>query len=135
MDIVRRQFCLLEALQRLDERLRALRLEQHNLPQQLRPYEDACAEARQELTRLHQTIEQTERYEGRIEVELQIIADNGAVEGTITTQITRSVTAAEDLTLNERERMWYRMTEAMMKDLDAQLDSTIKQHLYRFILL
>ncbi len=81
------------------------------------------------------TIEQTERYEGRIEVELQIIADNGAVEGTVTAQITRSSTAAEDLTLNEREQMWYRMTESMMKDLDAQLDSTIKQHLYRFILL
>ena len=81
------------------------------------------------------TIDQSERYDGRIEVELQIIADDGTIEGAITTQITRSVTTAEDLTLNERERRWYRMTEDMMKDLDAQLDRTIKQHLFRFILL
>ncbi len=81
------------------------------------------------------TVDQSDRYDGRIEVELQIIADNGAVEGRITTQVTRSLTTPEDLTLNEREQRWYRMTEDMLRDLDAELDHTIKQHLFRFILL
>ncbi|MGQ4809098.1 hypothetical protein NKDENANG_02497 [Candidatus Entotheonellaceae bacterium PAL068K] len=70
MDVVRNQFFLLDALQELDERLRALRVEQHNLPEQLRPYQGACAEARQELTRLHQAIEQTEGRRRALEREL-----------------------------------------------------------------
>lgn len=67
---MRNQFFLLDALQYLDERLRALRFEQHNLPEQLRPYQGACAEARQELTRLHEAIEQTERRRRALDREL-----------------------------------------------------------------
>jgi hypothetical protein len=68
--VVRRQFSLLAELQRLDDRLRALQDEQHNLPQQLRSYELACTEARQELARLRADIEQTERQRRTLEREL-----------------------------------------------------------------
>ena len=67
MDAVRNQFFLLDTLQQLDDRLRTLRLEQHNLPEQLRPYQGTCAEVRQELARLHDAIEHTERQRRALE--------------------------------------------------------------------
>jgi predicted nucleic acid-binding Zn-ribbon protein len=68
---VRDHFLLLRELQHLDDRLHALQVEQHNLPQQLHPYELTCKEMRQELVRVHDDIEDTERQRRVLERDLE----------------------------------------------------------------
>ena len=58
---MRDQFRLLLELQQVDDRLRALALEEQHLPQRLQVYEVACTVARQRLVQQHAAIEQSER--------------------------------------------------------------------------
>jgi len=67
---VRDQFQFLLELQQVDDRLRALALEEQRLPQRLRGYEVACAEARQQLVQLQAAIEQSERQQRTLEREI-----------------------------------------------------------------
>ena len=40
---------------------------------------------------------------------------------------------AEGVSLNDRERVWFEMTEAMMNDLNTSLQRQINQHLRAFV--
>ncbi len=73
------------------------------------------------------TTEQSERYDARLVVEIQIASEADGGESTITVEILRSRTVPENLTLGEREKIWHGMTEKLMRDLDARLDKTIRQ--------
>ncbi|MGF1612281.1 MAG: hypothetical protein ACFCUQ_23020 [Kiloniellales bacterium] len=79
-------------------------------------------------------VEQSERYELHLTVELQVIGDTGLTEGTATVNAMRSVTVPEDITLHQRERVWFRLTEDVMKDLNAQLEKTLPNVLGQFLL-
>jgi hypothetical protein len=57
-------------LQQVDDRLRALALEEQQLPQRLQAYEAACTAARQQLLQQQATIEQSERQQRAFEREL-----------------------------------------------------------------
>jgi predicted nucleic acid-binding Zn-ribbon protein len=65
------QFVRLMELQRLDEQLRALHIEQQQLPQQLQPYETACVAAQQALSQLQESIALSERQRRTLERELE----------------------------------------------------------------
>jgi hypothetical protein len=84
------------------------------------------------MTQIFRT-EQSERYDLHIEVTLDIgnplLAKTGAV--TATTQ--RSQTVAENMTLNEREAVWFEMTESAMRELDKKLEAAIREHLAPFV--
>jgi predicted nucleic acid-binding Zn-ribbon protein len=67
------QFVRLMELQRLDEQLRALHVGQQQLPQQLRPYEAACAAAQAALTHLQEAIALAERQRRTLERELESV--------------------------------------------------------------
>ena len=41
----------------------------------------------------------------------------------------------EDLTLAEREQVWHEMTRKMLDELDAQLDKTIKEAFFAYLIL
>jgi len=71
------------------------------------------------------TNEQSERYDAKIVVELQIL-DGGRTEGTTVAEAVRRVTVPEDITLNDRERVWYRLTEDIMSDLNKELEKVIR---------
>jgi len=81
------------------------------------------------------TVDQSERYELRIVVELQIINDDGRTEGTANAQVERSVTVPEDSKLSEREKVWFKMVEDAMKELDTQLEKTIKTVFFQYVVL
>jgi predicted nucleic acid-binding Zn-ribbon protein len=68
--IVRDQFQLLLPLQHVDDRLRALVLEEQQLPQRLQVYEAACTAVRQQLVQQQAAIEQSERQQRAFEREL-----------------------------------------------------------------
>ncbi|MFQ5774001.1 MAG: hypothetical protein ACE5GS_05755 [Kiloniellaceae bacterium] len=81
------------------------------------------------------TTEPSERYDARVVVELRIIADDGRVAGSATAEAVRSRSVPEDITLNEREKVWYEMTEDIMRELNGQLEQTIKTVFSPYVIL
>lgn len=81
------------------------------------------------------TIEQSERYDARLVAELQILADDGRMEGSVTVEVEHSRTVPENLSLNERERTWHTMTRTLLDEMDRRLDATIKEALYAYLVL
>ena len=79
------------------------------------------------------TTEQTERYDGVLDIRIDLLAPDGRNLATVTSRATRSTTTAEDLTLLEREKVWFRLTEAMMNDINASLERQIKDHFANWI--
>jgi hypothetical protein len=79
------------------------------------------------------TVQQSERYDLNIVVRLQIVEPSGRVVATVDGAATRSRTVAENATLNDRERVWFEMTEQAMKDLNNQLEKTIPAYMQRYL--
>ena len=81
------------------------------------------------------TTEQSERYDARLVVDLNIVSEADGSEGTLTVKVERSRTVPENLTFAEREQVWHEITGTMMRELDAQLDESIKKVFYTYLLL
>ena len=77
--------------------------------------------------------EQSERYDLRIEVKLDVGNPLLAKTGEVTATANRSQTVAEDMTLNEREAVWFQMTESAMRELDGELEAAIRDKLAPFV--
>ena len=84
------------------------------------------------MTQIFKT-EQSERYDLRIEVKLDIGNPLLAKTGAVTATAQRSQTVAEDMTLNEREAVWFQMTESAVRELDEKLEAAIKDKLQPFV--
>ncbi len=69
------------------------------------------------------TVDQAERYDARLIVEMNAQNPSTGRTAASSTTVERNRTVAEDVTLNEREGIWYRMTEEMAADLDRQLEA------------
>lgn len=80
------------------------------------------------------TTDQAARYEVHIVVEMQVL-DGRQIQGTAKAEARRSTTVAEGISLADRERAWYRLTEDTMKDLDKQLEETIRSAFFPYIVL
>ena len=80
------------------------------------------------------TTDQAERYLAQLVVKVEILSDTGLVEGAATAKAERSVTVPENITLNERERVWFKLTERTMSDLSAQLDKTLVEVFDRYMI-
>lgn len=81
------------------------------------------------------TTEQSERYEARVVVEIQITGAADGSTGTATVEAERSVTVPEDATVNERERTWHELMQKLMADLDTQLEKTITTVFFRYLII
>ena len=68
------------------------------------------------LTQVFKT-EQSDRYDLRIEVKLEVGNPLLATTGIATASVTRSQTVGENMTLNQRELVWFQMTETAMREL------------------
>ncbi len=79
------------------------------------------------------TVPQSDRYDLTIAVKLQILDASGLVVASVNADATRSHTVAADATLNDRERLWFDMTEATMKDLNGQLEKSIPIYLQAYL--
>ncbi len=77
--------------------------------------------------------EQSDRYDLHIEVKLEVGNPLLATTGYVTASANRSQTVAEDMTLNEREAVWFQMTESAMRELDEKLEAAIKDKLKPFV--
>lgn len=88
----------------------------------------------EEGVRGYVTTEQAERYDAVVEVEIEIRNPRGYRDGFVTARAERTRTVPEDITLNERERVWFELTDGLMKDFDAEMSKNIREHLGRFLL-
>lgn len=80
------------------------------------------------------TNEQAQRYDGRIEASLEVRQLRGNFrDGFAAATATRSRSVAENISLNDRERVWYEMVEQMMGDINAELDRQIRANMQRFM--
>ncbi|MFQ5972142.1 MAG: hypothetical protein ACE5Q3_07390 [Alphaproteobacteria bacterium] len=73
------------------------------------------------------TTDQSERYDAALEVQLEVFSATGKREGLATASARRSRTVAENITLNERERVWFELTEKLMRDLNVELERSIRE--------
>jgi hypothetical protein len=84
------------------------------------------------LTQVFRT-EQSDRYDLHIEVKLDIGNPLLAKTGQATAAVNRTQTVAEDMTLNQREAVWFQMTESAMRELDQKLETAIREKLTAFV--
>ena len=75
------------------------------------------------------TTDQAERYDAVIEATLEIFGADGIRKGFASARVTRSRTVAEDISLNDREKMWFGLTEALMKNFNTEMENNIRSHL------
>ncbi|NMM45414.1 hypothetical protein HH303_13050 [Rhodospirillaceae bacterium KN72] len=79
------------------------------------------------------TVDQGERYEAKLVVEMSAANPSlGKTAGSNST-VERKRTVAEDVTLNEREGIWYKMTEEMAADLDSQMEGALDKYFGAFL--
>lgn len=76
-------------------------------------------------------IDQSERYQATLKVQIQIM-NAGRLEGELTAEAVRSITVPEDSSLKEREQVWYRLEEKILRDLDLELEKAIDAYFATF---
>jgi hypothetical protein len=79
------------------------------------------------------TTDQSERYDGTLEIKIEIIGPLGRQLASVSTRTQRSKTVPENITLADREKAWFRMTEAMMNDLNISLERQIQKHFSQWL--
>ncbi|MEE2995843.1 MAG: hypothetical protein VX700_01740 [Pseudomonadota bacterium] len=79
------------------------------------------------------TRDQSERYDALIDMVAEIRDETGNVRVTVESRASRSRTVPENLSLMQRETVWFEMAEAMMSDLNIALESQIRIHMKNWI--
>jgi hypothetical protein len=79
------------------------------------------------------TTDQSQRYDAVVEVEIEIRNERGYRDGVVSARAERRQSVAEDVSLAERERTWFAMTEALGRDLNQELERNIQSGLPRFL--
>ncbi|HYD05759.1 MAG TPA: hypothetical protein VEC60_08535, partial [Reyranella sp.] len=75
--------------------------------------------------------DQSDRYDLQITVNLEV--RSGGKSGAVTGQAARSQTVREDMTLNQREAVLFRLLDVTMKDVNAQMEKLIPHYLGGFV--
>lgn len=79
------------------------------------------------------TTDQSERYDAALEMVIEILGPGGVQQGFVRARAERSRTVAEGTPLADRERVWFEITEALMNELNVELERSIRKHLARFV--
>jgi hypothetical protein len=77
--------------------------------------------------------EQELRYDGALDVAVQILDARHMVVAETMARATRSRTVAEGLTINERDRILYDISETLARDIDGQMAQLIPTYLNRWM--
>jgi hypothetical protein len=80
------------------------------------------------------TTDQAQRYDAVVALRVDLLNDRGFPERTASGRATRSRSVPENITPNDRDRVFYEMTEQLMQDLDQELERQIKSAFYPFVL-
>ena len=72
---------------------------------------------------------QSERYNARLAVEVELVEDGGFSRSIVKAEAERSVTIPEDASFHDREQIWFKLSEMVMNDLDGELEKSLYQHM------
>jgi hypothetical protein len=78
------------------------------------------------------TTQQAQRYDGDVDIKLDIYDEHGTVVRTASAHATRSRTVAEDITPNDRDQVWYEMTDELAHTADQVLEQYINANFYPY---
>lgn len=79
------------------------------------------------------TTEQAERVTARVQVTVEVLDDHGVQDGFAKAEAIRTRTIPEDVTLNERDKIYFEVTVALMNDFNASQEQSIRQYLGRYL--
>ncbi len=74
------------------------------------------------------TDEPESKYDARVDVEVQLVNPDGSIDRRNRVTGWRTKSISERASLADREAAWFAMTEALMNDLDAQLEPGLEQN-------
>ncbi len=77
--------------------------------------------------------QQARRYDATLAVKIEIFDGRGFSRGHASTVAKVSRTVPEDITLNDRDKVWFEMTETLAKKFDAEFELTIRTYLGAFL--
>jgi len=75
------------------------------------------------------TKQQTHRYDFTVAATLEIVGSAGIRKGFAAAEASRSQTTPEDMSVTERDKIMFGITETLMRDFNAEMDKNIRQHL------
>jgi hypothetical protein len=82
------------------------------------------------------TKDQSQRYDLSMSAAIEIREDRGNFRsGYATASTSRSRTVREDITINDREKLWFEMLEQAMNELNTELERQIKGNMARFLVM
>jgi hypothetical protein len=82
------------------------------------------------------TTDQTQRYDLTLKAAIEIREDRGNFQtGFATASTSRSRSVAEDISVNDREKVWFEMLEQAMNELNAELERQIRANMARFAVM
>ncbi|MQP64079.1 hypothetical protein GE253_01850 [Niveispirillum sp. SYP-B3756] len=81
------------------------------------------------------TKDQSEQYDGRLQVDIIVEGTARGFSGSVSAIVTRSTSVREDVSLAERDKTMLAMVTEMGTDLDSQLEAAIKANLFPVIII
>ncbi|MEP4380042.1 MAG: hypothetical protein ABJ215_18280 [Alphaproteobacteria bacterium] len=79
------------------------------------------------------TKDQSERYDAKLIVSISVDVGDNRRRGEVGAEAMRSRTVVEGISLNEREKIWFEMTEGLVMDMDGELETAIRSFLQLFL--
>ncbi len=79
------------------------------------------------------TTDQSERYDGTLHIRIEMLAPDGRQLAMVESRAMRSRSVPEDITLADREKVWFRLTEDMMNYINTSLENQIRQYFAKWL--
>ena len=79
------------------------------------------------------TKDQSQRYDSKIRATVKLEGVPRVTQAFAQAEVSRSQSITEDATINDREQLWFSLTEATMKDFDPIMSASIRKHLADFV--
>ena len=73
--------------------------------------------------------EQEVRYDAAMEARVEVRSDRGYRDSFATARVVRSKTVPEEMTLAEKDELFFKLTEDLIKDLNSVLEANIREHM------
>jgi hypothetical protein len=79
------------------------------------------------------TVDQDKKYDARIEVEMRIYGEAALSEASTSVIVTRSITMAENASVNSRKAAYIKMIQDMMKMVNDKLENNMLNYMQNYI--
>lgn len=79
------------------------------------------------------TTDQAEKYEGTIEMTVELLGERGFPEASVSGRALRTQTLPEGVTPNQREQAWHDFTRALVADLDREMEPRLRATFANYI--